>query len=122
MVHGSLAALAKVLRQTGPRLPRKKAVELTDAAAERIRMLLDKRHKVGGRGWAWQCASLAVGWQGVLLLGWACSALGPPGVLWAAARPAGAATFHARVAAAQLCAHGGGLDVGAWGRRRAALA
>jgi hypothetical protein len=48
MVHGSLAAMAKVLRQSGPRLPRKAAMELTDAAAERIRMLLDKRHKVGG--------------------------------------------------------------------------
>lgn len=82
MVHGSLAALAKVLRQTGPRLPRKKAVELTDAAAERIRMLLDKRHKVGGQGWAWQCASLAVGWQGVLLPGWGCSALQRLGVAW----------------------------------------
>ena len=46
MVHGSLASLAKVLRQSGPRLPRKAAVELTDAAAERVKMLLDKRHKV----------------------------------------------------------------------------
>lgn len=46
MVHGSLASLAKVVR--GSRLPRKKAVELTDAAAERIRMLLEKRHKVCG--------------------------------------------------------------------------
>ncbi|GAB4819807.1 hypothetical protein N2152v2_006853 [Parachlorella kessleri] len=45
MVHGSLASLAKVLRQSGPRLPRKAAVELTDAAAERVKMLLDKRHK-----------------------------------------------------------------------------
>ena len=58
MVHGSLASLAKVLRQSGPRLPRKAAVELTDAAAERIRALLEKRHKVR------RCVLLRVLWGG----------------------------------------------------------
>lgn len=47
MVHGSLAALAVVARRAAaaPR-PRKAALELTDAAVERVKMLLDKRNKV----------------------------------------------------------------------------
>lgn len=45
MVHGTLLALAKVVRQSGSRLPRKAAIELTDAAAERVKHLLEKRHK-----------------------------------------------------------------------------
>ena len=47
MVHGSLAALSVVARRAAaaPR-PRKAALELTDAAVERIKGLLDKRNKV----------------------------------------------------------------------------
>lgn len=52
MVHGTLSALAVVARRAAaaPR-PRKAVLELTDAAAERIRSLLAKRDKVraGGR-------------------------------------------------------------------------
>jgi iron-sulfur cluster assembly protein len=46
MVHGSLAALAAVARRAAaaPR-PRKAVLELTDAAADRIRNLLSKRDK-----------------------------------------------------------------------------
>lgn len=47
MVHGSLAALAVVARRAaGAPRPRKAALELTDAAVERVKMLLDKRNKV----------------------------------------------------------------------------
>lgn len=51
MVHGTLGALAAVARRAAaaPR-PRKAVLELTDAAAERIRSLLSKRDKVGGAG------------------------------------------------------------------------
>lgn len=53
-MHGSLARLAQAARRAAaaPR-PRKAALELTDAAAERIRALLAKRDKVrsGGQGW-----------------------------------------------------------------------
>lgn len=47
-MHGSLARLAQAARRAAaaPRLPRKAALELTDAAAERIRALLSKRDKV----------------------------------------------------------------------------
>lgn len=47
MVHGSLAALAQAARRAAaaPR-PRKAALELTDAAVERIKALLGKRNKV----------------------------------------------------------------------------
>lgn len=46
MVHGSLAALAVVARRAaGAPRPRKAALELTDAAVERVKMLLDKRNK-----------------------------------------------------------------------------
>lgn len=46
MVHGTLGALAAVARRAAaaPR-PRKAVLELTDAAAERIRSLLSKRDK-----------------------------------------------------------------------------
>lgn len=42
MVAASLACLAQAARK----LPTKAAIELTDTAAERIRHLLDSRHKV----------------------------------------------------------------------------
>ena len=47
MVSGSLAALAEAVKQAArqPRA-RKAAIELTDAAAERVRRLLEQRHKV----------------------------------------------------------------------------
>ena len=51
MVHSSLAALAQAVRRAAPR-PRKAALELTDAAVERIKGLLEKRNKVRG----WVCA------------------------------------------------------------------
>mmetsp|Transcript_26874 Transcript_26874/g.75646 ORF Transcript_26874/g.75646 Transcript_26874/m.75646 type:complete len:126 (-) Transcript_26874:490-867(-) len=41
MVHSTLAALAA----RASRLPKKQAFELTDTAAQRIKELLDKRHK-----------------------------------------------------------------------------
>ena len=49
MVSGSLAALAEAVKQAArqPRA-RKAALELTDAAAERVRRLLEQRHKVRG--------------------------------------------------------------------------
>lgn len=49
MVHGGLAALAQAARRVAaaPR-PRKAALELTDAAVERVKELLHKRNKVGG--------------------------------------------------------------------------
>ena len=44
MVQTSLAALAAAVARAAPRL-RKAPIALTDAAAERIRALLDKRNK-----------------------------------------------------------------------------
>jgi len=54
----SLALLAQAAAKAGaapaagaqPRAPRKQALELTDAAAARIRQLLEERHKVRRRG------------------------------------------------------------------------
>ena len=45
MVRVSLVALAQAARRAAPRV-RKAPVEITEAAAERIRSLLDKREKV----------------------------------------------------------------------------
>ena len=48
MVHSSLVALAQAARRAAPR-PRKAALELTDAAVERVKGLLEKRNKVRQR-------------------------------------------------------------------------
>ena len=47
MVHSSLLALAQAARRAAPR-PRKAAIELTEAAMERVKTLLELRHKVSG--------------------------------------------------------------------------
>ena len=47
MVHGSLATLAQAARRAAAPRPRKAVLELTDAAVERVKSLLSKRHKVG---------------------------------------------------------------------------
>lgn len=64
MVHGSLAALAVVARRAeGAPRPRKAALELTDAAVERVKMLLDKRNKVrSGRAHRWDFPTLNCTW------------------------------------------------------------
>jgi hypothetical protein len=48
MVHSSLVALAQAARRAALR-PRKAALELTDAAVERVKGLLEKRNKVRQR-------------------------------------------------------------------------
>lgn len=46
MVRSGLLALAEAAAQVVKRQPRRQAIELTDAAAERVRALLESRHKV----------------------------------------------------------------------------
>lgn len=48
MVHRTLQQLAEVAKRAAPKpWLRKAAVELTDAAVDRIKNLLENRHKVG---------------------------------------------------------------------------